>query len=210
MYNAEESKVTSKLVDSYAWDTTCRWLINSGLVQEASPGKIDSTSYGNYRNSTFTIKNGTLYAKHVYLIAKEESGEKSNWYYLKGGAGKYSYNAVENENGMQVGIKTNATVPSDIDASKYTADERIEIATGSSDNTRINNIYDLAGNMQEWTTETRIRKNNTNGNNILFAVLRGGCFSDNGSSHPVVCRGGGFTVSDTFIFIGFRTMLYIK
>lgn len=210
MYNAEESKVTSKLVDSYAWDTTCRWLINSGVVQETSPGKIDSTSYGNYRNATFTIKNGTLYAKHIYLTAKEESGEKSNWYYWKGGAGKYSYNAVENENGMQVGIKTNVTVPSDIDASKYTADERIEIATGSSDNTRINNIYDLAGNMYEWTTETRIRKNNTNGNNTVFAVLRGGSFYDSGSDVPVVCRRGYSTVGNASVGLGFRTVLYIK
>ena len=217
MYNAENSNVTSKLVDSYAWDTTCRWLINSGVIQETNSGKINSTNYGNYTNSTFTIKKGTLYTKHSYLTAKN-SEVTTTWYWLVNGAGKYNYSIVEEEDGMQVG-KTNAKVPEDAtkpegatdEASNYyTADERIEIATGSSDETRTNNIYDLAGNMWEWTTETRIRKRDSDEINRTYAVLRGGSFGNSGSGYPVVYRYGNFTVGSAIVHIGFRPVLYIK
>ena len=120
---------------------------------------------------------------------------------------------------MKVGVKTGETVPenatkpegaTDAASNYYTADGRIEIATGSSDNTRTNNIYDLAGNMWEWTTETKIRKNNGNNTNYTFAVLRGGSFNDNGSDVPVVYRNGSSTVSGTNVSVGFRAALYIE
>ena len=218
MYNTADSKVKSKLVDSYAWDTTCKWLKNSGIIKDDSAGKVSSTSYGNYYDSTFTIPKGTLYAKHLYLNKKKD-GVSSNWYFWNGGAGKYSYGIVNDEKGMKVGVKTGETVPEnatrpegaeDAASNYYTADGRIEIATGSSDDTRTNNIYDLAGNMWEWTTETKIRKNNGNNINYTFAVLRGGSFHNNGSGNPVVYRLGYGTVEGMNVNIGFRTVLYIK
>ena len=218
MYNTADSKVKSKLVDSYAWDTTCKWLKNSGIIKDDSAGKVSSTSYGNYYDSTFTIPKGTLYAKHLYL-KKQKDGVSSNWYFWNGGAGKYSYGIVNDENGMKVGIKTGETVPEnstkpegaeDAASNYYTADGRIEIATGSSDNTRTNNIYDLAGNMWEWTTETKTRKNNGNNTNYTFAVMRGGSFKYSGSFSPVVYRDGSTGARYEGVHVGFRTVLYIK
>ena len=218
MYNAANSKVKSKLVDSYAWDTTCKWLKNCGVIKEDNTGRINSTDYGNYYDSIFTIPKGTLYAKHLYLSNKKD-GVSSNWYFWNGGAGKYSYGIVNDEKGMKVGVKTGETVPEnatkpegaeDAASNYYTADGRIEIATGSSDNTRTNNIYDLAGNMWEWTTETKIRKNNGNSTDSSFTVLRGGSFSGGGINGPIVFRNGGSTVGNTIVHVGFRTILYIK
>ena len=120
---------------------------------------------------------------------------------------------------MKDGEKTGETVPEnatrpegaeDAASNYYTADGRIEIATGSSDNTRTNNIYDLAGNMWEWTTETKIRKYNDDNKNYTFAVLRGVSFLSNGSSYPVVYRYGNNSVSYANVNIGFRTVLYIE
>jgi hypothetical protein len=227
LYGGESStitSVTSKLIDSYAWDTTCRWLINSGIIQENANGRIESASYGNYTNSTFTIPKGTLYVKHKYLSAISDTGATSNWYFYKGGSNNstYTYSVVTDETGLQVGIKYNATVPSDAtlpegvstDANRsdyYTADERIEIATGAVSDTRTNNIYDLAGNMWEWTTETIQRTQTTNSNNKrTFAVLRGGSFLYSGSNSPVVYRNGYYVTTRADILIGFRVVLYIK
>ena len=140
-----------------------------------------------------------MYTKHIYLT-KQKDGVSSSWYFWRGGQEKYSYGIVNDENGMKVGVKKGEIVPENAtkpegaidDASNYyTAEGRIEIATGSRE-------------------ETRIRKVNENNNTSTFAVLRGGSFHNNGSGNPVVYRLGYGTVEGMNVNIGFRTVLYIK
>ena len=74
-----------------------------------------------------------------------------------------------------------------------------ERTTGFNENWKTKNIYDLAGNVREWTSEA-------SSSNFIF---RGGsCFSD-GSGYPVSYRSS-LGASATSGDIGFRHRLYIK
>ena len=167
MYEGSSS-VTSGLVDSYAWDTTTQWLSNSGY------NATDSTTWGNYNNTSFTI-NG-LYARHEYKLANDGNYRWFPAYY-------YNYGTYEKSNS-----------------------ERTETSTGSVERNKANNIYDLAGNMWEWTTET----GKHNGTARTYAVIRGGSFDWAGSSAPVCCRNGSGSAGGYDFNIGFRVVLYIK
>ena len=73
--------------------------------------------------------------------------------------------------------------------------------TGSNDKYRINNIYDLAGNMAEWTMETYAR----------FRVYRGGWTSSDGNTTPASYR---YIMQPMANYpdsseIGFRIALYL-
>ena len=54
--------------------------------------------------------------------------------------------------------------------------------TGSSENWKANNIYDLAGNVEEWTQEA---------NNTYFRAIRGGGYFSHGSYNPASNRNFG-------------------
>ena len=86
-------------------------------------------------------------------------------------------------------------------APKNSGSNMVELATGASEDFKAYNLYDIAGNMWEWTTET-----STSGH----AVLRGGGFGHNGNGNPAVCRDGGNGAGYTVIDFGFRSVLYVK
>ena len=71
--------------------------------------------------------------------------------------------------------------------------------SGANDNWKIKNIYDLAGNVWEWTYES------TNSR----PVHHGGSYWDNGDEFPVSYRSNGDTAGAGGR-IGFRVRLYIK
>ncbi len=74
------------------------------------------------------------------------------------------------------------------------------LSTGALKAASVNNIFDMAGNMWEWTME---------GATTTKHVFRGGFFSVNGSSRPVFDRN---TATPTTVGFrgGFRLSLYIK
>ena len=71
---------------------------------------------------------------------------------------------------------------------------------GYSDKWSVKNIYDLAGNVWEWTSEA-------NGSDFIF---RGGCYFGGGSGIPVSYRSSGGASYTGVALIGFRSRLYIK
>ena len=78
--------------------------------------------------------------------------------------------------------------------------------------TKIKNIYDMAGNMWEWTTE--IGQHHTTENqteNEYYAVIRGGTFVDEGEYSTIGARHGERSSTKEFQpWLSFRVVLYIK
>ena len=74
------------------------------------------------------------------------------------------------------------------------------VETGSREEWCANNIYDFAGNVDEWTQEK---------NESSRRVIRGGVYNDNGGSYPVAYRSF-YNPYDGCSDTGFRATLYIK
>ena len=141
----ENNNIETSMIWGNQWDRTLMWLIESG---EKTKEEVisDSTSWGNYRNATFTYTNSS---------------------------------------GSTVTKNQNSST---------------RIPTGSTEYTKANNIYDLAGNVLDWTMEA---------NASVYRVLRGGSYGNNGYSFPASHRFNYFpTFSDGSY--GCRVSLYIK
>ena len=149
----------SKTIKSYLIDGTAWDTITQWVSDSTKKSVTDSTAWGNYYNANYTLKG--LYARHQGRTAKDNV-----WRWFPA----YVYNNGSYTKG-----------------SEYT-----EVATGvtvEGDPTRNSacNIYDMAGNMWEWTTETGKHDSKaTDATN--YAVLRGGSFGNNGSDYPVSGR----------------------
>ena len=138
-------------------------------------GNTDSSDWGNYRNSVFNLKSGSFYAKMVPWTLS------TTW---------KAYN--EDEPGV---------VESSEKKSQSSDGNGILCTTGANTtkNSR-NNIYDLAGNVYEWTIEK------TSGNKGPCS-RRGGIFFVTGSYNPAFGRLESSTTSSSEDF-GFRVSLY--
>ena len=197
----DKAVVKSQLVDGYAWDTTVEWMSKSidGIAN-------DSTAKGNYANNTGKVINNALYAIHRLTIRNSDGawiGWSPNTTYKKGNV-TTSARAMTTEERNKYTFKNNT-----YDDSTYRYNIYTELATGSLEDANINNIYDMAGNMWEWTTETgKHDSKDTDATN--YAVFRGGSFLWYGSDAPVSYRYGSYSVGVYDIFIGFRVVLYIQ
>ena len=74
------------------------------------------------------------------------------------------------------------------------------IPTGSNSAYSVNNIYDMAGNVYDWTIEASI---------TLYRVIRGGNYSNAASNYPA-SRRSGINPTSSNSYSGCRSTLYIK
>ncbi len=203
----ESTSVISNLVDSYAWDTTVKWMASDSKYSGIG---MDSKNYGNYLDNT-TITANTLYAEHR-LGSRNATGVANNksdyWTF----ATKYK------KGNITTGRITLLTTIRDqyefalnsYDDTNYNYYIYKELATGAADETKVKNIYDMAGNMWEWTTETGNHGTANGSSGTTFAVPRGGCFDNSGESYSMSYRFGNHTPFMYHIHIGFRPVIYIK
>ena len=82
----------------------------------------------------------------------------------------------------------------------YNGESGSPAVTGASANYAVKNIYDLGGNVYEWTMEA---------SSTSSRVYRGGLYSYSGSDLPASFRDGN-NPSSTYVNVGFRPVLYLK
>lgn len=152
--NMNSNDLTSSLLFGIQWDLTLEFIEKNGEITK-NQITSDSTSWGNYQNSNFTIYKG-----------------------------KYS-----NDTGKNYTDVNNYYSISHTGTGEYTL-----LTTGATKRNSKLNIFDLAGNLCEYTLENSEQK----------SVIRGGTYTEAGNSSSAFSRN---TASDNSI-IGFRVSLY--
>ena len=153
---------TSSLMYGIQWDLVCKFLEVKGNWDTTTNTaqyyiKQNSTSWGNYNNSTFTINSAK---------AKE-------------------YNYSNKSCDDITGEKTSSML----------------LTTGASEQNKKMNIYDFAGNEEEWTLEKAT---------ITFRPCsdRGGNYNNIGNDGVPASFRGGYSTTYSHFFIGLRVSLY--
>ncbi len=186
MYKGNSS-VGSYLVDNGAWNVICNRFNDILGTSNSKKTITDSTQWGNYYNNNTTDygKINGLWALHGRI-----NGDTA-WDYAK----TYKTGRV---NVKPNGIFTGST---------GTGVNRIELGTGLCDDFKLYNIYDMAGNMWEWTTGHNIKRKDEV--DTMFVVGRGGGFHGSGGD-AVACVHGVDRVNVYNDNACFRVVLYIK
>lgn len=139
------------------------------------------TLKGNNNNITTMMITGSLWDETVdWLVSSGATNSEgtSLTYQLVGSNstkfGNYNnatFNYIAKDAEMPTATETKET------------DKYVSIPTGSAEYTKTNNIYDMAGNVDEWTTEAH---------STVYRVYRGGNYIYGGGYiHPMACRASG-------------------
>ena len=172
--NKAESKSGAMPWVNIPWGTSMTEVGNSGAVYRAQNMYNDSE-----HAVTSTLIYGVQWDAIMNWIDSNYSKENGTCNsFVSNSTGQGNYKEDENTNSW----KNNLT------------------SCGSSDDYRVKNIYDLAGNVFEWTMEARSSDRR---------VGRGGGFLVSGSYNPASCRSYNIPGSDVE-FVGFRVALYLQ
>ena len=167
---------TSSLMFGVQWDLVLAFMSkDTAKITSTEFLTSDSTTIGNYRNSVFQLSQTGKYA--VY----------SN----------YSLSSTWNPS------TTSTTNFVDSSRNKIATSSNVNgilVTTGTSEKNKVMNIYDVAGNVEEWTLEKASDTDNPCAN-------RGGDFGCTGWDIPVALRIG-YSTDDSVSHVGFRVSLF--
>ena len=172
--NVNSGTKTSSLMFGVQWDLVLAFMHNKGNIADSTLTS-NSTTIGNYMYSTFQLGQTGQYAvySNYSLSSTWKPSTTSTTNFVDSSRNKIAQSS--NGNGILV-------------------------TTGTSEKNKVMNIYDIAGNVSEWTLEQRSVDSNP-------CALRGGDYDDLGSDSPAATRSGQSTTL-AYSPIGFRLSLW--
>ena len=166
----ESGSYTSSLMFGVQWDLVLKYIEKKNATTQYNL-KTNSATIGNYRDSEFTLNRGKFAQNEGF----------SDW---------KAYNSEEKPTLVTGSQKKSQSLGSNA----------ILLTTGATEATNLQNIYDIAGNVYEWTLE----KTSKTG---VPCASRGGYYYGSGSRIPASDRNDSIT-SYSYYIIGFRLSLY--
>lgn len=172
--NVNSGTKTSSLMFGVQWDLVLAFMHNKGNIADSTLTS-NSTAIGNYRDSVFQLSQTGQYAvfSNFSLSSTWNPSTTATTNFVDSSRNKIAQSS--NGNGILV-------------------------TTGTSETNKVMNIYDIAGNVYEWTLELTSSTG-------LPCASRGGGFSNTGSDGPAADRCSFGTVSSNNGF-GFRVSLF--
>ena len=174
--NVNSGTKTSSLMFGVQWDLVLAFIHNKGNIADSTLTS-NSTTIGNYLNSTFDLNRG----KYAQV------GQLGNpWKNFDSALGSI--------------VVSNETTEKMKKTEQSSSSNGILITTGGTEQSKVMNIYDIAGNVWEWTLE---KTSNTS----YPCAVRGGDFSNAGSGSPAAVRYN-LSTDDSIDSVGFRVSLF--
>ncbi len=172
---------TSSLMFGVQWDLVLAFMskdtekINQDTLKELIS---DSTAIGNYYNSTFDLNRGK-YAQYGQL--------RNTWKNFDSALGSI--------------VVSNETTGKMKKTEQSSSSNGILLTTGGTEQSKVMNIYDIAGNVWEWTLEKT-------SDTYKPCTYRGGYFSISGSDYPASYHSSNDTGNIYNLNFGFRVSLF--
>ena len=174
--NVNSGTKTSSLMFGVQWDLVLAFMHNKGNIADSTLTS-NSTTIGNYRNSTFDLNRGK-YA---------QNGQLGN-----------TWNNFDSALGSIVVSNETTGKMKKTEQSSYA--NGILLTTGGTEQSKVMNIYDIAGNVWELTLEKI-------SDTIYPCAYRGGGFGSTGSDNPAAYRYNNSTDLSN-VSVGFRVSLF--
>ena len=178
---------TCTLLTGSAWDRTLGFITEAGANNKTdSQVYSNSGDWGNYRDVSFELTRG----KYTYwdsnnggLVAYKNYNEETTNYVEKNSSNKYMKTVYDNtlsdsNNGQTL------------------------LTTGAIEDNSAKNIYDLAGNVWEWTLRDSTYRDNAT------VHPRGGSYDDSSYDTAFYCIYN-YTSTYYYSYVGFRPALYL-
>ena len=218
---AAQAGFTAKVATGTEEAKTALKVMAESLVQDYSEMIESIAKYKGFYIGRYELSTKTENGVKVGIEQKDKASKtNTNWYELY----KYSKNIAGSENmqtrmiwGCQWDVTCKWLKEHNYDINNSSAwgnysdsvspanggnyEQNNKKNTGSNENWKANNIYDLAGNCREWTQEA---------DSTSYRASTGGSYNYNGSNNPASDRYVFFPDNSSCDFIASRASLYIK